>query len=154
MTGKPHAVAYHADALDQQGRLLPDRVWGWEMPVLVDRETLDEAREWARRTLANDERAAAVVIRESIQQNAGGSWLAGRSVERIDRDQLSPPEPATNLVPARTSHSEAISPGAAADSQPASRRAFPHLRPASTSAVVGRDVPPQAATPHRGAPRR
>jgi hypothetical protein len=94
-------IGHHAEALDAKGRLLPDKIWGWEMPVLADfpsmlyidgefvrddsTDGLDQAREWAAKVFAADSRVAAVSIRQSIQEYDGCSWKAGRHVETVSR---------------------------------------------------------------------
>ena len=29
-------IGHHASARDRDGRYLPDRIWGWDMPVVAD----------------------------------------------------------------------------------------------------------------------
>lgn len=53
---------YHAEARDVRGQGLPDRIWGWELPVLGDFDTLDAAREWAAQIFSTDGRVTSVVI--------------------------------------------------------------------------------------------
>lgn len=83
------AIGHHADALDDRGRALPDRVWGWDMPVLADfngLDGLDKARAWAHRILAEDARVDRVAIRESVGTTPrGGPWRPGAHVEYINR---------------------------------------------------------------------
>lgn len=111
-------IGHHAVAYDANGRSLPDKVWGWEMPVLGDFspctyttrppqgnelaehlvpvwddsiDTLAQAREWAAKVIEADDRVASVVIQESVQEYDGCSWKVGRCVDTITREQ---PEPA------------------------------------------------------------
>lgn len=83
-------VEYHAEALDDRGRTLPDRVWGWEMPVLADVKTVEAAREWARELFERDDRAARVTVRETYQEWYGGVWKSGRHVETVVREGAAP----------------------------------------------------------------
>jgi len=109
-------TGHHALAVDAAGRSLPDKVWGWEMPVLADFspctyaledkphpgcltrrsvpvwddsiDTLAQARAWAAKVMAADSRVAAVEIRESVQEYDGTPWKEGKSVETIKREQV------------------------------------------------------------------
>jgi hypothetical protein len=106
-------TGHHADALDANGRSLPDKIWRWEMPVLADFspcryvledkprpgclarrtvpvwddsiDTLAQAREWAAKIMASDDRVASVYIRESVQEYEGCPWKEGRYIETVER---------------------------------------------------------------------
>lgn len=83
----PHAIGYHAEPLDARGRSLPDKVWGWDMPLYADFSDLQAAREYATRVFEDDERVASVHIRQSVQDFQGCSWKVGRGVETITRPE-------------------------------------------------------------------
>lgn len=82
-------VQYSAHAYGEGEGLLPDPIWGHEMPVLADGfEDVEEARAWARRTFERDQRADYVVILEQIKVDhrvLGYGWKQGRTVERVNR---------------------------------------------------------------------
>jgi hypothetical protein len=90
-------IGHHASAHDRNGQALPDKIWGWDMPVVADFPSasadpwpadngLTQAREWAREILASDERAASVSLRQSIQASLHESWKEGPSVEAVERE--------------------------------------------------------------------
>lgn len=80
-------VQYHAQAVSADGAYLPDVIWGWEMPVLADCTTIEDAREWAAGVFASDQRVARVTINELLRERAfrPGGWWHGRHIETIAR---------------------------------------------------------------------
>jgi hypothetical protein len=102
-------VGYHAIALDAKGHSIPDKIWGWEMPVLADFnprafnpttvrhdgepvDALADAREWAAKIFESDSRVASVWIRESIQDiDFVSSWREGKGVDTIRPEVPSAP---------------------------------------------------------------
>jgi hypothetical protein len=116
----PYRTGHHAYAVDADGQHLPDPVHGWEMPVLADFPSmrwnpdlrdfdygpggypedggLSQAHEWAARTFASDARAAAVHIRQSIQDHPGGIHRAGPPVATVTRADHASPSPALRLA--------------------------------------------------------
>jgi hypothetical protein len=69
--------------------VLPDRIWGWEMPVLGEFTTLNQARSWARRILPEDVRAEKIHIRESVAVDPvmhGYGWEPRHYIETITRE--------------------------------------------------------------------
>lgn len=81
-----HRISYHASARDARGAYLPDRVWGWDMPIYGDFYDLAKAEQWAEELLTGgDVRIDHVAIRESVQEHPGQSWRAGRHVTTVSR---------------------------------------------------------------------
>lgn len=78
---------FHADGLDARGHNLPDRTWGWDMPILGDFATLEEARAWAARIFLTDARVMVVVITAMISKPYG-TWKYAGTVERIERGDV------------------------------------------------------------------
>lgn len=111
MKTAPFRTGHHAVAYAASGRSLPDKIWGWDMPVLADfpgrcagnrcgaadcrcdcpwpaDNGLSQAQEWGRQVIADDSRVATVAIIESVQDYEGCSWrVTGRTADTIRRQE-------------------------------------------------------------------
>jgi hypothetical protein len=114
----PFRIGHHAEALTEAGRLLvyrpsmagevladfPSATYDAELRTTRKPDPwpedggLSQAREWARRTLADHPLAVAVSIRESHQPYEGAMWKQGPHVETVRRDETATPEPEAGVT--------------------------------------------------------
>lgn len=89
-------TGFHAEAKDSRGWNLPDRIWGWDMPVLGDFDDLASAQAWAARQFVTDSRVEQVeIVRHEAKPY--GAWRYAGHVETIDR--AAAPRPVYTIAP-------------------------------------------------------
>lgn len=84
-----HRIDYSAVGCTADGDYVSVQMRGDWMNIQADGfKTVEDAVAHAPVPFGQDERVAVVIVRESVQDFAGGSWHAGRTVARVNREDV------------------------------------------------------------------